>query len=146
MKFSEKVQYQLWLIFRVHYHAVGRATCGLTGFESIFWWTILVEQLHDFLLLSLNSFLHPFLKSKFMKKIPWHQKIWFLRPIFINQHTLVFFFSGKELKNGHHFLRLARASLKIIPPARNCRNLIFSINNLFWRRSVDNILSRQRES
>ena len=37
--------------------------------------TLFLNQLHDFLLLSWNSFLHPFLKFNFTKKIPWHQKI-----------------------------------------------------------------------
>ena len=41
---------------------------GHTALKSIFLETLFLDQLHDFLLLSLNSFLHPFLKSKFIKK------------------------------------------------------------------------------
>ena len=46
---------------------------GHWALKSILWETLYdiglyLNQLHDFSLLSLNSFLHPFLKSKFMKK------------------------------------------------------------------------------
>ena len=42
---------------------------GHTALKSILWATLFLYQLHNFLLLSLNSFLHSFLKLKFMKKI-----------------------------------------------------------------------------
>ena len=42
---------------------------GHTALKSILWETLLLDQLHDFSLLFLNSFLHPFYKLKFMKKI-----------------------------------------------------------------------------
>ena len=41
---------------------------GRTALKLIFWETLFLDQLHDFSLLSFNSFLHQFLKSKFMKK------------------------------------------------------------------------------
>ena len=43
------------------------------GFKSIFWETLFLDQLHDYSLLPSNSFLDPFMKSKFQKKISWHQ-------------------------------------------------------------------------
>ena len=46
---------------------------GLTALKSISWETLFLDQLHDFSLLSSNSFLDPFMKSKFPKKISWHQ-------------------------------------------------------------------------
>ena len=59
--------------FRVNSHAVGMATYGHTAFNSIFWWTFFVDQLHDFLFWFLNSFLHQFLKSKnFILKADFH--------------------------------------------------------------------------
>ena len=47
--------------------------CGQVALKSISWITLFLDQLHDFLLLSLNSFLHTFLKSKFPKKISLRQ-------------------------------------------------------------------------
>ena len=47
---------------------------GHMALKSILWETLFLDQLHDFSLLSLISFLHPFLRSKFMKKISWHLK------------------------------------------------------------------------
>ena len=45
--------------------------------------TLSLNRPHDFSFLSSNSFLHPFFKSKFTKKIPWHQiKLNFWRPLF----------------------------------------------------------------
>ena len=41
---------------------------GYTALKSILLETQFLDQLHDFSLSSLNSFLHPFLKSKFIKK------------------------------------------------------------------------------
>ena len=38
---------------------------GHTALESIFEETLFLDQFHNFSLSSLNSFLHPFLKSKF---------------------------------------------------------------------------------
>ena len=37
-------------------------------FKSILWETLFLDKLSDFSLLSWNSFLHPFMKSKFPKK------------------------------------------------------------------------------
>ena len=39
-----------------------------TALKSILWETLFLDQLHDFSLLSWNSFLQPFLKSRFMRK------------------------------------------------------------------------------
>ena len=39
-----------------------------TALKSILWETLFLDQLHCFSLLSLNSFLHSFLKSKVVKK------------------------------------------------------------------------------
>ena len=47
---------------------------GHMGLKSFWWETLFLDQLHDFSLSSFSSFLHLFLKSKFMQKIPWHQK------------------------------------------------------------------------
>ena len=58
------------------------AAVGHTALKSILWETLDLDQLHDFSLLSVNSFLQPFLKSKFKKKIPWHQKISFSKTDF----------------------------------------------------------------
>ena len=41
---------------------------GHTALKSILWETLFLDQFHDFSLLSLNTLLHPFLRSKFMKK------------------------------------------------------------------------------
>ena len=41
---------------------------GRTALKSILWETLFLDQLRDFSLLSLNSFLQPFSISKFMKK------------------------------------------------------------------------------
>ena len=45
-----------------------------SALKSIIRGTLFLNRLHDFSLLSSNLFLYPFLKSKFTKKIPWHQK------------------------------------------------------------------------
>ena len=64
---------------------------GLWAFKSILWETLFLDQLHDFSLLSANSFLHLFLESKFMKKkslTP--KKFHFRNPIFrTKKHTWV---------------------------------------------------------
>ena len=49
--------------------AVGMALRGHTALKSILWETLFLDKLHDFSLLSSNSFLNSFLESKFMKKI-----------------------------------------------------------------------------
>ena len=54
---------------------------GHTALKSIFLETLFLDQLHDFSLLSLNKFLHLFLKTKFMKKISWYRKNYFQSPI-----------------------------------------------------------------
>ena len=53
---------------------------GHTALKSILGETLFLNQLHDLSLLSLNSFLHPFLKSKFMKKFLSTKKISFSKP------------------------------------------------------------------
>ena len=62
--------------------------------KSIFGMILFLNQLHDFLLLSWNLFLHPFLKSKFTRKNSLKQKNSFKCPISINWNkrwvTLVF--------------------------------------------------------
>ena len=55
---------------------------GNTALKSIFWETLFLDHLHDFYLLSLNSFLHPILHSKFLKKFLDTKK--FLLTIFKN--------------------------------------------------------------
>ena len=47
----------------------------------------LLKQLQNFSLLSLNSFLHSFFKSKFMKKSLTTEKCYFQRLILINKHN-----------------------------------------------------------
>ena len=62
---------------------------GHTALKSILRETLFLNQLHDFSLLSVNSFLHPVLKSKFMRKnslTP--KKIHFRSPIFINIYLI----------------------------------------------------------
>ena len=49
--------------------AVGMAVRSHWTLKSIKRETLFLDQLHDFSLLSLNSFLHSFLKSKVIKKI-----------------------------------------------------------------------------
>ena len=56
-----------------------------------------MNRLQDFSLLSWNSFLHPFLKSKFTKKTPWHRKFHFRRPIFNNHCNFGHFFRFKKV-------------------------------------------------
>ena len=65
---------------------------GHTALKSILWQTLFLDQLHDFSLLSFDSFLHSFLKLEFMKKkfVDIKKKIHFWRPIFINQHIFNF--------------------------------------------------------
>ena len=46
---------------------------GRWALKSILWENLFLDHRYDFSLLSFNSFLHQFMKSKFMKKIPWHQ-------------------------------------------------------------------------
>ena len=58
-----------------------------------------MNRLHDFSLLSSNSFLHPFLKSKFTKKnslIP--KKFHFRRPIFNKHHDInkAIYYDGQD--------------------------------------------------
>ena len=48
--------------------------CDHMAFKSILRETQFLDQLHDFSLLSLKSFSHPFMKSKFMTKILLRQK------------------------------------------------------------------------
>ena len=48
---------------------------GHTALKSILWETLFLDQQYDFSLIFLNSFLHSFVKSNFMEKIPWHRKI-----------------------------------------------------------------------
>ena len=63
-------------LFGVVITQIGKLTLTLSasplschmGLKSIFWETLFLDHLHDFSLFYLNSFLHPFLKSNFMKK------------------------------------------------------------------------------
>ena len=62
---------------------------GHTALKSILWEAVFLDHLHDFSILSLNSCLKLFLKSKFMKEnslTP--KKFRFQNPIFINQNKL----------------------------------------------------------
>ena len=72
----------------VNSEAVGWDSWVSTALKSIFWGTLFLNQLHDFSLLSWNSFLHSFWKSKFIKKYSLTPKwFYFRRPIFINHYT-----------------------------------------------------------
>ena len=53
----------------VDHTAIRNSNAGgmAVNYEIGFVQTLFLEQLHDFSLLSLNSFLDPFFKSKFMK-------------------------------------------------------------------------------
>ena len=57
-------------------NAVGWDSRVQTASKSFLWETLFLDQLHIFSLLSSNSFLHTYLKSKFLRKIPWHQNHW----------------------------------------------------------------------
>ena len=63
---------QKWLNTNVQHYLTRTLSAWLLrshwALKSIFRETLFLDQLHDFWLLSLNSFLHPFLKSKFMLK------------------------------------------------------------------------------
>ena len=52
---------------------------AIPGLKSILWEILFLEKLHDFTLLSSNSFLHPFFKSKFMKNFLAAEKNSFLK-------------------------------------------------------------------
>ena len=76
---------------------------GHTALKSILRETLFLVQLHDFSLLSLNSFFHPFLTSKFMRKNSFTPKnfifevrlsppAWELRLI-NNSHNHILFFT-----------------------------------------------------
>ena len=62
-------EYVMKFLFLVlNSHAVGWDSWVPSALKSIFGQTLFLKQLHDFSLLSWNSFLHPFLKSKLTKK------------------------------------------------------------------------------
>ena len=67
---------------RVNSQAVGWDSLMPTALKSISSGTLFLNQLHDFSLISSNSFLHPFLKSKFAKKILDAKKISFSKADF----------------------------------------------------------------
>ena len=92
---------------------------GHTALKLIFWETLFLYQLHDFSLLSLNYFLHQFLKPKFMRKnslTP--RKFHFRRPIFINQNDTL-------------FSKKSNSSIKTIL-WRKSFETYFDIPKLFW--------------
>ena len=63
-------------------HAVGMAVAQLLSFEIDFVRNPFLWSATWFSVLSWNLFLQPFLKYKFMKKIPWRQKNSFSKPDF----------------------------------------------------------------
>ena len=70
----------------VNSHAVDMIAARPYDFKTILWETLFLDQLHDFSLLSLNSLLYPFFRSKFMRKNSMTpEKFHFWSPIFINQ-------------------------------------------------------------
>ena len=58
-------------------HAVGMAVKRPNGLEIDFVRNLFSGSAAWFFLSSLYKFLHPFLKSKFMKKVPWLKKMSF---------------------------------------------------------------------
>ena len=75
-------------------HAVGMAVARSYGFEIDFVRSPFLDQLHDFSILSLNSFLHPFLKSKFMKNFLPPKKFHFQNPI-LSKINFAYFFLNR---------------------------------------------------
>ena len=59
---------------------------GHWALKSILWETLFLDKLHDFSLLFLDTFLHPFLNQSSWEKIPWYQKNQSRSPIFINKY------------------------------------------------------------
>ena len=64
----------LKVISLINSQAGGMAVARSYGFEIDFVRNPISESAVRFFVISLYSFLHPFLKSKFMKKISWHQE------------------------------------------------------------------------
>ena len=65
-KNSLYITYMYYVLFNSQ--AGGMAIGRPYGFKIDLWETVFLDQLQNISLLSLNSFLHPFLNSKFMKK------------------------------------------------------------------------------
>ena len=92
---------------------------GHTALKSILWETLFLDLPHDFSLLSLNYFLHQFLKPKFMwKNSLTPRKFHFRRPIFINQNDTL-------------FSKKSNSSIKTIL-WRKSFETYFDIPKLFW--------------
>ena len=60
--------YIKWTLTILNSHAVGMVSWCFMAWKTILWKTLFLDQRHDFSLLSLNSFLHQFRKTKFQIK------------------------------------------------------------------------------
>ena len=94
-----------------------------TALIPILWEILFLDQLHDFSLLSLNSFLNSFLKSNFMKKsvTPNLEQNWF--------DSIRYFFSGE---NGQKCLILFSYDLFLGLKVKNFHNFDESSQSKFW--------------
>ena len=77
---------KMLFFIQLNSQAVGWESWVPLRLKSILWGTLFLNHLHDFSLLSWNSFLHPFLISKFIKKILDTKKIPFSKADFHNRH------------------------------------------------------------